>query len=171
MLPMPSPSLNSYIYRFALQEASLSFEAGEQSHRLTDASRRILHNASRSSGTAGPMSPSAMRIETAEVTNGLQQLRDEKTRLETMLVTIASDPGRRARLHHVAESIRGRLKSMAAHERRSVCELLDVPVTVRGWDDCPRCEGRRRVAGNGKANTCAVCHAAGRVPELEMAGV
>ena len=61
------------------------------------------------------MSPSAMRIVTAEVTNGLQQLRDEKTRLETMLVTIASDPGRRARLHHVAESIRGRLESTAAH--------------------------------------------------------
>jgi hypothetical protein len=89
------------------------------------------------------MSPAAMRTVTGEVTNGLQQLREEKRRLETMLVTIASDPGRRARLHQVAESTRGRLESMTAHERRSVCELLDVRVTVRGWDDCPRCEGRR----------------------------
>jgi hypothetical protein len=116
-------------------------------------------------------SPAALRTLTGELTTGLQQLRHEKSRLESMLVTVAADPGRRARLHQVATSTRGRLTTMAAHERRSVCELLDVRVTVELWEDCPRCQGRRRVSGNGKANGCPVCHTTGQVPELRVSGL
>ena len=88
-----------------------------------------------------------------------------------MLVTVAADPGRRTRLHQVAASTRGRLTTMAAHERRSVCELLDVRVTVERWEDCPRCQGRRRVSGYGKANGCPVCHTTGKVPVLRISGL
>ena len=117
------------------------------------------------------LSPDALRKLTGDLTAGLQLLRHEKTRLETMLVTLAADPGRRARLRHVATSTRGRLGTMAAHERRSVCELLDVRVTISDWETCPRCDGRKRVSGNGKANACPLCHTAGRLAKLEVSGV
>ena len=68
-------------------------------------------------------------------------------------------------------STRGRLATVAAHERRSVCELLDVRVTVHRWEDCPRRQGRRRVSGNGKANGCPVCHSTGQVPDLRISGL
>ena len=116
-------------------------------------------------------SPAALRTLTGELTTGLQRLRHEKARLETMLVTVAADPGRQARLHQVATSTRRRLTTMAAHERRSVCELLDVRVTVQHWEGCPRCQGRRRVSGNGQTNGCPVCHSTGQVPDLRIRGL
>jgi DnaJ-class molecular chaperone len=60
---------------------------------------------------------------------------------------------------------------MAAHERRSVRELLDVRVTITAWAGCPQCEGRRRVSGYGRANICQVCHGPGQVPILSITGV
>jgi hypothetical protein len=117
------------------------------------------------------LSPGALQTLTAELTTGLRGLRHEKARLETMLITLAADPGRRARLQTVAVSTRGRLTTMPAHEQRSVCELLDVRVTISQWGDCPRCQGRKRVAGNGKANVCPLCHAAGRTAAFTIAGV
>jgi hypothetical protein len=88
-----------------------------------------------------------------------------------MLVTLAADPGRRARLHQVAISTRGRLTTMRPHERRSVCELLDLRVTIQHWNTCPRCQGRKRVSGNGKANGCPVCHTSGHVAALRIDGL
>jgi hypothetical protein len=79
------------------------------------------------------VSLAALSTLTGELTSGLQQLRHEKARLETMLVTLAADPGRRARLHQVATSTRGRLATMRPHERRSVCELLDVRIIIQHW--------------------------------------
>jgi DNA invertase Pin-like site-specific DNA recombinase len=117
------------------------------------------------------LSPGALRTVTADLTKGLQLLRHEKSRLETMLVTLAADPGRRLRLRQIAASTRGRLATMPAHERRSVCELLDVRITINAWECCPQCEGRRRVSGYGKANTCPVCHGAGQVPTFNVTGV
>ena len=117
------------------------------------------------------ISPGALSTLTGELTNGLQQLRHEKARLESMLVTLAADPARRARLHQVAISTRGRLAIMVPHERRSVCELLDVRVTVQDWDTCPRCQGRKRVSGTGKANGCPVCHSAGQIAGLRIDGL
>jgi hypothetical protein len=117
------------------------------------------------------LSPGALRTITADLTKGLQLLRHEKSRLETMLVTLAADPGRRLRLRQIAASTRGRLATMPAHERRSVCELLDVRITINGWGCCPQCEGRRRVSGNGRANTCPMCNGVGQMPALVVTGV
>jgi hypothetical protein len=117
------------------------------------------------------LSPAALRELTVDLTSGLQRLRHEKSRLETLLVTLAADPARRTRLGHVAASSRGRLTTMTDYERRAICELLDLRVTVERWEQCPRCLGRKRIAGNGKANACHVCHAGGEVPVVSITGV
>jgi len=88
-----------------------------------------------------------------------------------MLGTLAADPGRRARLDQVAHSTCGRLTTMLPHEqRRSVCELLDVRVSVQRWDTCQRCQGHKRISGDGKANGCPVCRSAGQIPERRITG-
>jgi hypothetical protein len=120
---------------------------------------------------SGTLRAHSLSTVTGELTSGLQQLRHEQARLEAMLVTLAADPGRRARLHQVAHSTRGRLVTMLPHERRSVCELLDVRVTVQQWDTCPRCQGRKRVSGNGKAIGCPVRHTSGQVAVLRIDGL
>ena len=60
---------------------------------------------------------------------------------------------------------------MVAHERRSVCELLDLRVTVQQWDTCPRGQGGKRISGNGKANGCPACHSCGQVAVLRIDGL
>lgn len=49
-------------------------------------------------------------------------------------------------------------------------ELLDVRVTITGWDRCG-CAGRGKVKGGRGGLPCPVCRAMRRVPSLRMEGV
>lgn len=75
------------------------------------------------------------------------------------------------RLGVLAATARDRLDTMTPTERRQVLDLLDVRVTVTGWETCGRCEGNGKLKGGRGGSPCPLCRAARRIPTLTLEGV
>jgi hypothetical protein len=52
-----------------------------------------------------------------------------------------------------------------------VLDLLDVRVTVTGWDCCEACGGKGKVKGGPGGLRCPTCHGMRRLPRLRIEGV
>jgi len=117
------------------------------------------------------LDPDLIRAAVAELDTELAALRQHRARLEAWRQESVAESDRVRRLWEMAETAHQRLAGMTPQERRAVLDLLDVRVTVLGWEDCTTCAGRGKVRGGPSGGTpCPTCRMTRHVPQLRIEG-
>jgi site-specific DNA recombinase len=112
----------------------------------------------------------ALTEATRALQDELQSLRDHEARLEAWQAENVAESGRMRRLWELADLAATRLATMTPQQRRHVLALLDVRVTVLGWDHCPECLGRGKVKGGKGGVRCPRCVGLKQIATVRVEG-
>ncbi|WP_445151134.1 recombinase family protein [Baekduia sp. Peel2402] len=112
-----------------------------------------------------------LRAALSKLDNRARALEAHRARLVAAAADREVATTRAERLRDLADSARAALATMGPDERRAVLDLLDVRVTVTGWQPCDVCGGKGKVQGGRGGTVCQSCHAQRRVPSFEVQGV
>lgn len=116
-----------------------------------------------------------VRAATKQVEDDIAALVRHRDTLRQWMNRSVEESGRVRRLWELAEIAHLRLGGLGPHERRLVLDLLDVRVTVSGWEKCSSCGGSgmtagRSTGGRGTGVGCPACSAGGYVPLVRIDG-
>ena len=130
------------------------------------------------------LDPVIAALATRNLTEQLALARTRRQRLVEWQATNADHQNRTARLLEIADQARQNLPTADRHTKARVIALLDINVTVTGWEQCATCDGKgllptglpRRWGRKGPVRDVAqaiVCHACQRhrwLPRLVIEG-
>lgn len=81
-----------------------------------------------------------------------------------------ADSDRMRRLWELADLAAARVESMTVQEQRRILTLLEVQVTVLGWEACAACKGRGKVQGGRGGVRCKRCVGLKQIARIRVEG-
>ena len=115
--------------------------------------------------------PAAALTEATKTLQGeLDALRRHQAQLEAWQRENVAESERMRRLWELGDLAATRLGTMTPPQRRHVLTLLDVQVTVLGWDSCPACNGKGKVKGGTGGLRCQRCVGLKQIARVRVEG-
>jgi DNA invertase Pin-like site-specific DNA recombinase len=109
-----------------------------------------------------------------EATKALQAelaaLRSRHAQLAAWQAENLAESDRMRRLWELGDLATRRLATMSPIERRKVVALLDLSVTILGWNTCPSCNGRGKVKGGRGGSRCERCVGLRQIARVRIEG-
>lgn len=114
--------------------------------------------------------PGVMKAATDRINGELALLRRRLEQVEQLHDDRATLAARLHSVQHITRLLAERLPTLANTDRREVLDLLNVKVSVMGWEVCEGCSGRKVVPTGHGARRCLACSGVGHVPLVLIEG-
>lgn len=116
------------------------------------------------------VSPSVVKAAVDVIEHEIQELRVTQRGLEASVAEHVNRSATMRALWDFAEQAQQTLPRMDAKQKRAVLDLLNIRVTVLGWETCGQCHGKSKVPGGHSGLRCPTCCGIRVVPTLIVDG-
>lgn len=113
---------------------------------------------------------SALAAATEALQSELEALKRHQGQLQMWQEQTLADSDRMRRLWELADLAAARVESMTVQEQRRILTLLEVQVTVLGWEACAACKGRGKVQGGRGGVRCKRCVGLKQIARIRVEG-
>ncbi len=152
-------------------EDAATVDAGEVAHLRSQvtAKEHALSNTAVAYLEEG-VAPSVVKAATDRIQADLHLLRRRLDHAERLQDDQAVFAARLRSVQHLSAALSERLPTLADNDRRDVLDLLNVTVSVMGWEMCAGCSGRKVIPTGHGAERCEACSGIGHVPIVLIEG-